>query len=253
MSHLRTVREEFARQAETFAGAPLLNATDLTDQLAEIAISRPTDRVVDIACGPGLLLPALAARAASVVGVDFTPEVLELARKRLPAATTNVALARGVAEQLPFRDGAFDAAVLRLALHHVEEPVTVLREVHRLLRPGGRVAVLDILTSADEETAALHNAIERLRDPSHTSLVALHELTASVEAAGFGVTRSTTFDKPRPFKGWATIISDARRMASLETVMRQLARTGVSMGIDLREESGELLFTYTFALVVGEK
>jgi hypothetical protein len=142
--------------------------------------------------------------------------------------------------------------VLRLALHHFETPSIVLCEVKRLLRPLGRLVVVDILTSADPQVAGLHNAIERLRDPSHVQLVPAEQLASTIEGAGFEMTRHTIWQAPRRFDEWAKIISEERRMRSLETVLRYLARAGVTAGIDLREEGRELLLTYSFALLVAE-
>ncbi len=252
MSHLRVTRDEFARQAESFAGAPLLSGADLTDQVAEAAVGARDWRVLDLACGPGLLLPSLAARAQRVVGVDFTPEVLTLARRRIREDSLQISLVRGVAETLPFHAASFDAVVLRLALHHFEKPSVVLREVKRLLRPRGRLVVVDILTSGDHEVAGLYNAIERLRDRSHVQLVPEGELIAAIETEGFRLSRRMTWNAPRGFVEWAKIISDEPRMRSLEAILRHLARAGVTAGIDLREEGGELLLTYTFALLVAE-
>jgi SAM-dependent methyltransferase len=142
--------------------------------------------------------------------------------------------------------------VLRLALHHFEHVDAGLAEIRRLLRPGGRVVVLDILTVPDPETAALHNAIEILRDPSHVRFVPLAALGDSLRAAGLTVVREESWAAERSFREWARIINEPTRMAALEVVMRRLARAGVGAGIDLREHDGELRFDYRFGLLVAE-
>ena len=247
--HGRTVRAEFARQAEAFAGAPALRAEELTAPVARTL--GQVDRVLDVACGPGVLVPTLAARARRVVGLDLTAPTLHLARRRPECAAARFVC--GAAERAPFAAGSFDAAVLRLALHHVERPAAVLAEVARLLAPGGRLVVLDILGCEDPETARLHDAVERLRDPSHARALPEGELRAALEEAGFRVAGCEAWSSPREFAEWAAIISEPVRMGALEQVLRALARAGVGAGIDLREEDGALRLRYRFGLWLGRK
>jgi SAM-dependent methyltransferase len=95
-------------------------------------------RVLDVGCGPGAMLAELASRlgAESVAGVDPSASFVEAARARNPGAT--VALAS--AEQLPFDDETFDAALAQLVVHFMKDPVGGLREMRRVTKPGGIVA-----------------------------------------------------------------------------------------------------------------
>ena len=121
--------------------------------------------ILDVACGPGLVTAALARRAREVVAVDLTPERLRRARQRCAAAgLTNVEFRQGSVTELPFDDGSFDAVVTRLSIHHFAEPTRPLKEMARVLRPGGRFVVADVISSEQPDESALHNAIEMLRD-----------------------------------------------------------------------------------------
>jgi SAM-dependent methyltransferase len=93
-------------------------------------------RVLDIACGPGFVASAGRARGAVARGLDFSPAMLAVARARDAA----VRFDEGDAEVLPYADAAFDAVVSNFGIHHVPRPVFALREAHRVLRAGGRVA-----------------------------------------------------------------------------------------------------------------
>jgi ArsR family transcriptional regulator len=101
--------------------------------------------VVDLGCGEGYLTIEAARWARRVVGVDQSPDVLararDLARRR---RVRNVAWKRGQLERLPLADASFDLALLSQALHHAEDPARALGEAARVLRPGGRVLVLDL-------------------------------------------------------------------------------------------------------------
>lgn len=251
MKHRDVVQSEFSRQAESFAASKVLAAPEITERVGAGLRGLEAPRVLDLACGPGVLLPTLAAEARAVVGLDLTAETLRVARGA--ASHPRVAgLVRAQAECTPFCEGSFDAVVVRLALHHMDRPEASLREARRLLRKGGRLLVLDVLTSADPETAALHNAIERLRDPSHAAFVPEAELSRSIAASGFSSLSSEVWSLSRSFDEWAAIIADPVRMQSLELVLRHLARAGVSAGIDLREEGEVLRFSYSWAFVVAQ-
>lgn len=249
MKHLDLVASEFTRQAASFAESATLRADDVTERVAAALGDLSGERVLDVACGPGIMTGALASKAASVVGLDFTAEPLRLAAAK--AADHRAAFVRGLAETAPFPSETFGGAVIRLALHHFENPATILREVRRLLIPGGRLVVLDILTTPDTAQARLHNAIERLRDPSHATFCSEAAMRSAIQGSGFDVTAVETWAKPRRFSDWAEVVNAPKRMAALEVLLEHFARAGESAGIGLRERDGELWFTYTWSLLAA--
>jgi demethylmenaquinone methyltransferase / 2-methoxy-6-polyprenyl-1,4-benzoquinol methylase len=104
------------------------------------AVVRPGDRVLDVCCGTGDLALAAAAAGGRVTGVDFSERMLERARRKSAA----VEWLQADALALPFAEGSFDAATAGFGVRNFEDLDTGLRELHRVLRPGGRLGVLEI-------------------------------------------------------------------------------------------------------------
>lgn len=120
----------------------------------------PGQRVLDVACGTGALTEAVAARASpggAVAGLDANPEMLAVARRKRSAIEWH----DGRAESLPFADASFDAVVSQFGLMFFGDRVAALREMRRVLRPGGRMAV------------AVCDALEH--SPGYTALAAMLE------------------------------------------------------------------------------
>jgi ubiquinone/menaquinone biosynthesis C-methylase UbiE len=136
------VVEEYARLAPEYDAkwAFYVEATT-RETLARLDL-RPSDRLLDVGCGTGALLHRLSRQhpAAQLTGVDPVPEMLAVARRRLPP---EVLLREGWAERLPFDDGQFDVVLSCNVFHYVRQPVAALREMSRVLSPGGRLLITD--------------------------------------------------------------------------------------------------------------
>lgn len=94
-------------------------------------------RTLDVCTGPGMLAEAALERGAEAVGLDFSSEVIEIAKRNVPDAEFH----QGDAQALPFEDDSFDAVVCGYGVIHVPDPEKALREMRRVLRPGGRIAM----------------------------------------------------------------------------------------------------------------
>ena len=115
----------------------------------------PGDRVLDVGCGPGFYVDELAGqvgRTGSVTGVDASPQSLALARRRTEGHD-NVTLHLADATALPGADGVFDAALSVQVLEYVTDVDAALAELHRALRPGGRLVIWDV----DWSTVSWHS------------------------------------------------------------------------------------------------
>ncbi len=109
-------------------------------RLTVAAVVRPGDRVLDACCGTGDLAIAALPVAREVVGLDFSEAMLERARRKAPA----VEWVRGDVLALPFDDESFDAVTVGFGVRNLEDLEAGIRELHRVLKPGGRLGVLEI-------------------------------------------------------------------------------------------------------------
>jgi SAM-dependent methyltransferase len=121
-------RERYgADEMHDFARRAILDALELG----------PGDHLLEIGCGGGLLLRDALATGAAATGLDHSEEMVEVARQRAPGAEVLL----GKAESLPFADSSFNAVAMSVVFFFFDDPVGVLQECRRVLRPGGRIAV----------------------------------------------------------------------------------------------------------------
>jgi len=120
------------------------------DLSALLALLDPSWTVGDLGCGTGTLTAAIAPHVRFVHAIDASPPMLAAARERL-TGVPNVLLSTGALELLPLDDASLDVAVMLLVLHHVAEPARALAEVQRVLKPSGRLLIIDMRAHTHEE------------------------------------------------------------------------------------------------------
>ena len=152
------------------------------------------DRILDIGCGPGIALTELAAAAPAghVAGVDPSPLMIRVAERRNKPLVRSgrVSVTEGSATALPFPDHSFDKALCVHVIYFWDELDTCLREIARVLKPGGRIALLFRSSDDPRSVQSFPTSVYRFRTQ--------HEVEAALAAAGFAVKSPHPVDPQLP-------------------------------------------------------
>ena len=194
-THQDLILDQFTRQATPFSTAGTITDENALRMIVEAAAPRPTDTLLDVACGGGIVVCAFAPHVRHATGIDMTPAMLQRADQLATEKNiSNVTWDRGDVTALPYPDGTFNIVVTRFSMHHFLNPLGVLREMVRVCAPGGRVVVVDMYASDEPAKAAEWNRAEKLRDPSHVRCLTLPELKGLFADASLPAPRATFYE-----------------------------------------------------------
>ena len=180
----RVVGEEFENEIHSWLGR----------QFAD------TDEVLELGCGTGIFSAMIAERVKRLTATDFSPEMLEQARQRL-ADCNNVEIRREDACQTSFADDSFSAVLAANLLHHARAPASVVRECRRVVRPGGRVVVVDCAGHGSSVWSWIRMSLAYLRrrgrPPEDHHHFSPDDLNALITDAGLAVHETTLVGERR--------------------------------------------------------
>ncbi len=258
---LDRVRDRFTRTVTVFSDYVLASRGVEANSLVELVGPRGDERALDIACGPGTLARVFAPRVRWICGLDVTPAMLERARRTAAEdKLSNFLFACGDAVAIPIAAGKLDLAVGSYCLHHLSDPAAVLRELARVLRPGGRTGMLDMIVPDDPARAETNNKIERVRDHSHVRTLSAAEMERMVVAAGFRVVAKQKAERPRSFDEWMGVAGLKRGDAAYEEVRRlmEISIPGDTAAFTPRlvahgKDGNDIEFMQRSFFLVGEK
>jgi len=203
MDHREAVQGRFSESADLYAKSGVHADPEDLRRMTKAAQLEGTESVLDVGTGTAHTAIAFAPHVASVIGLDLTPAMLEagatLVRER---GLENVELRQGEAEALPFDDHSFDLVVARQCPHHFNDVGQAVKEAARVLRPGGRLLILDSVSLAHPKLDTFMNAVEMLRDPSHVRNYALSEWRQFYEEADIEVTGQAQWLLRIEFENW---------------------------------------------------
>jgi ubiquinone/menaquinone biosynthesis C-methylase UbiE len=168
MQHNQSISQSFGPQANAYLTSPIHSQGADLRHLSDLVGATGYPVVLDLGCGAGHASFALAPCAQEVVAYDLTESMLQVvastaAKRQLP----NIHTQQGSVDRLSFSDSQFDWAVSRYSAHHWRDVPQALREVRRVLKPGGQICFIDAAGGPEPLFDTHLQALELLRDPSH--------------------------------------------------------------------------------------
>jgi len=249
----RQILDQFTRQAQPFREMPAHSNQEAFQRVLDACQVSPTDRVLDVACGPGLTACEFATRCQEVTGIDLTPEMIEQARSlQQEKGLTNLSWNVGDVRSLPFEDESFTLVFTRYSFHHLLEPEATLAEMARVCTRGGRVVVVDVFSSSPEQGEA-YDHVEKLRDPSHVHALGLDAFDRIVRRAGLEPER-VEFDKLDV--GLEELIRSSFPVPGGAEQIRAIFRADLGqdqLGVGAYEQDGEIRFAFPLVILAATR
>ncbi|MFE7409138.1 class I SAM-dependent methyltransferase [Streptomyces laurentii] len=242
----KDVTGHFAARSATYdRSSSWCTDSELGDLVLELTRPMATDRVLDVACGTGLVSRLFAGRVAEVTGVDITPEMAEQARPHLDR------LVISPAEDLPFPDGTFDIVVCRQGIQFMTLPDAVASMV-RVLKPGGRIVLVNLCAYGPLDRDEYFEVL-RLRNPVRRHFFLPADLEALMRDAGCADIALHRYVSAEDIDVWSDngAIEESRREAIRE-VYRNASESFLSLHA-VKESDGGFVDQMLFVAAAGRK
>ncbi len=220
MRHEQSISKSFSSNAERYLTSPVHSAGADLDFLARSVAALDQPKVLDLGCGAGHASFATAPFAREVVAFDLTAGMLEItAAAAKERGFSNISTTQGSVEELPFNSQEFDFVVTRYSAHHWKDIPQALKEVKRVLKPGGQVCVIDT-TGAPSPLLDTHlQSVELARDPSHVRSYTDAEWLSFFQAASFEARIEQKWRLALEFTSWVSRIgTSAEGIAAIRSL-----------------------------------
>ncbi len=214
----QSIHDQFGRAAARYKTSQVHATGEDLVRIAKLAQQHNAPSALDAGCGAGHASVAIAPYSRRVVALDLTPHMLEqvnqLAAER---GFSHIETRQGDVEQIPFADSSFDLVVSRYSAHHWPHPLTALQECQRVLKPGGRFILSDIIAPEAPAHDTFLQAFELLRDASHVRDHTLAQWQAMFARSGFQPRVVFTWRLPLDFQAWtARMATPPARVAMVQ-------------------------------------
>lgn len=253
--HNEAIIKEFAKQAPKYSINQLNRIQELQWILNKLPL-QPHYQCLDVSAGTGALTNLIAPKVKSIIGIDISEEMLEQARNNSRKLNcVNVQFQRMNAEMISFTHEQFDLVTSRLAIHHWEKPETIIREMVRVCKQDGYVALIDIVTlnEYNQRVREKQQKFEKMRDPSHLWMFTPNELSELVKKLGLTVVDECFHKREEMVDRWLDLSGTPEQEAKyLRTELGKDVGKNES-GFEPFVKDNQLWFVHTYFMIVAKK
>lgn len=213
-----------------------------------VAFSRvqPHEVALEVGAGTGNFLALFRGRAARLIAFDLTAGMLDQARRH-----GGLELAQGDAHALPFATRSIDLVMTAQALHHIHDPVPVLKEMRRVVTEGGRVLIVDQHAPESYEQCGAMNELEVLRDPTHAMSRPPSAFRVMVQAAGLRIVDEKLWTGRNRFSQW--MWPGEFPEERIEAVRRFIEERGTETGMEFERDGDDWVFTRRRMMILASR
>ncbi|HEY3342329.1 MAG TPA: methyltransferase domain-containing protein [Anaerolineae bacterium] len=249
-----SVQIQFGTQAENYARSAVFASSASLTEMVNLVRPQQTWEVLDVATGGGHCAFAFAPLVKHVIATDITEPMLRAAeRVARERGLGNISFEQADAESLNYPDGRFDLVTCRIAAHHFSDAGQAIREMARVCKPGGLVAVIDGIAPSERAAADEINAWEIARDPSHVALLTINGWSSLFCAANLDHVHINKHLMELDF-------DDHMRRAGVNEQTAEQLRTRLLKGspamhdwLKPRQKDGRLIFDWPLIVMIGRK
>lgn len=250
-SHHDNVEKQFGSQANAYLTSTVHASGRDLQRLAERLSAFPQASVLDMGCGAGHASFAAAHQVKQVVAYDLSAQMLDVvAQAAKEKGLDNIATRQGYAESLPFEDGSFDVVISRYSAHHWHDVGRALREVNRVLKPGGVVIVMDVMSPGHPVRDIWLQTVEALRDTSHVRNYSSGEWLSLMSDANLIADTVLTDRLPLAFSSWVARMRTPQVLIDAVRLYQQSASAEVQAYFALQQDGS---FTSDTIMVEAHK
>ena len=248
--HTATTEEQFGRAAAAYLTSAVHR--EGADLQAAAAVFPEDAEVLDLGCGAGHVSYALAQRVRRVTAYDLSPRMLDVVQAEAARqGLTNLVTQQGGAEALPFADASFDGVTTRYSAHHWLDIRGAIREMRRVLKPGGKVVVIDIVAPPNPLLDTHLQALELLRDGSHLRDYTVAEWTGMLADEGLNVESQSFWKLPMDFVPWVERMGTQPEFVSALRLLLRQAPTEVREYFAVQEDASFAIDAMMLQAVLG--
>ena len=243
--HTEVLRSEFERASENFSN----RTKGRFDNLGVVDFSRVDDgaKVLEVGAGTGNFLQLFAGPAGQLLGVDLTPAMLSKARESFPEMDLMV----GDGARLPLSSRSVDLATTAQTLHHIWEPLPVIKELHRVTAEKGRVLIVDQVGTERYEEVLAMNQLDVMRDPSHASSRPPSALRTLMRVSGLRIVEERIVDTENKLSDWMPPAEFPQDR--IEKVKSFIDEHGPATGMNFAQVGDDYTFNRRRMMILAER